>query len=257
MALDLGYTTVRTGEKYNISFYTIATNAGTDHGSDYGELTLYYTSNNLRTGTVVSSIVLQGFTAAGVWTHTIATDATFGTDPGAGKKLFLKYTKTSTGVGAGDSSANVAGETVGVDNISVALGGGASNTFANWISGYPAVGGLTGFNDDFDRDGIGNGLENYFGTNPSVASTGLVATGLTGNTFTFTHPLGASPASDITASYRWSKDLASFHADGASAEGTTVTFSQGTPNAGMVQVTATITGAPLDRLFVTVGASQN
>lgn len=250
MAFDLNYTTVRDAEKYDISFYTIATAASTDHGTDYGQLTLYYTSNNLRTGTVVSSIVLQGFTAAGVWTHTSVSNASFSIEPGVGKKLFLKYTKTSTG-------DNVAGETVGVDNISVKLTPVATNTFANWISGYPAVGSLTAASDDYDQDGIGNALENYFGTNPAVFSTGVVATGKSGNTFTFTHPLGANPASDITAAYRWSTDLASFHADGATAGGSTVTFAQGTPSGGMVTVTATITGTVPERLFVVVEANQN
>ena len=151
----------------------------------------------------------------------------------------------------------MAGETVGVDNISVALVGEPANTFADWIAGYPGVGGLTGFDDDFDLDGIANGIENYFGTNPAVFSAGLVATGRSGSTFTFTHPLGDNPASDITAAYRWSTDLASFHAAGATAGSSTVTFAQGTPSGGMVTVTATITGTVPERLFVVVEANQN
>ena len=78
-------------------------------------------------------------------------------------------------------------------------------------------------------------------------------------TFTFTHPLNATPADDLTAVYRWSKDLTTFNADGvADGDGTIVTFSQGTPSGGMVTVTATITGTVIpDKLFVDVEVTQN
>jgi len=37
------------------------------------------------------------------------------------------------------------------------------------------------------------------------------------------HPQNATPASDVTAAYRWSKDLATFNASGATdGDGTTV-----------------------------------
>ncbi len=133
----------------------------------------------------------------------------------------------------------------------------SGNNFADWISDYPGVGGLTGFNDDSDHDGNDNGLENFFGTDPSVFSVGLVSVGLSGNTFTFTHPLNASPADDISAAYLWSKDLATFYADGATVESTKVDFVQGSPSGGMVSVTATITGASIDKLFVKVGVTKD
>ncbi|MCH7226795.1 hypothetical protein, partial [Haloferula sp. A504] len=130
-------------------------------------------------------------------------------------------------------------------------------TFATWISGFTGLGGLTGLDDDADGDGIDNGVENYFGTFPNEFSQGLVSGTLTGNTFTFAHPLNASPATNLTATYRWSKDLSTFNADGDAFEGTTVDFVQGTPAGGMVSVTATITGAPLDRLFVDIEVTQD
>jgi hypothetical protein len=78
------------------------------------------------------------------------------------------------------------------------------------------------------------------------------------NTFVFTHPLSGSPASDITATYRWSKDLVNFQDNGiADGEGTMVSFQQGTPSNGMVTVTATITGTPASRVFVDVRVSQS
>jgi hypothetical protein len=151
--------------------------------------------------------------------------------------------------------------TVGYDNIGI--GAPPTNDFASWIGGYPGVGGLTGFNDDADHDGTANGLENFFGTNPSSFTRGLSAGAVTGNTFVFTHPQNASPASDLSApAYRWSTDLQTFHANGASNGGgtTTVTFSAvtNTPSAGITTVSATITGTVVPTsLFVHVGVTQN
>ena len=130
---------------------------------------------------------------------------------------------------------------------------GPANTYASWIAGYPGVGALTGFNDDADGDGIDNGLENLFGTNPSVSNQGITQVAKSGNTITFQHPASATPASDVTAAYVWSTDLATFQADGASAGGTTVAFSTNTV-ATVTTVTATITGTVPAKLFTALKA---
>jgi len=135
------------------------------------------------------------------------------------------------------------------------------NTFKRWIADFPGVGALTGFNDDPDGDGIPNGLENFFGTNPVISSAGLVARQVGDHTFIFTHPQIATPADDIAGpNYRWSKDLATFHAAGATdGDGTTVEFATqpNTPTPGITTVTATVTGTSIHKLFVTVGVTQN
>ncbi len=135
----------------------------------------------------------------------------------------------------------------------------SSTAYTEWIAGFD-VGGLTGFADDFDGDSIPNGLENYFGTDPTVASPGLVTGSVTtgaSTTFTFTHPLGTDPASNITVAYIWSKDLTQYHDNGSTDDGTTVTIVQGTPSNGRVTATVTVTGSVSNRLFVKVQATQN
>lgn len=64
-------------------------------------------------------------------------------------------------------------------------------------------------------------------------------------------------ASDLTATYRWSKDLATFTPSGAAFQGATVTFTPGTPSGGFVTVTATVSGTQVDKLFVDVEVTQN
>jgi hypothetical protein len=73
-------------------------------------------------------------------------------------------------------------------------------------------------------------------------------------TFTFTHPQNPSPASDLTATYRWSTNLTNFHLNGGTSGGTTVNFTAepNTPSPGLTRVTATATGTLPDRLFVDV-----
>nr|MCU0749697.1 Ig-like domain-containing protein [Akkermansiaceae bacterium] len=107
--------------------------------------------------------------------------------------------------------------------------------------------------DDPDGDGIDNGVENFFGTNPGTFTRGLSAGIRNGNTFTFTHPQGTL-ASSLSASYRWSADLAIFHLGAVASGGTTVNFTTeaNTPSPGVTRVTATVTGTLPARLFVDV-----
>lgn len=131
----------------------------------------------------------------------------------------------------------------------------ASDTYANWISGYN-VGGQTGLGDDPDGDGIDNGVENFFGTVPDAFSQGMIAGVVTGNQFTFTHPRGTM-AGDLTATYLWSTDLVTFHGDGAEVGGTTITFTaaSGTPTPGISTVTATVMGNPVSKLFIKIAVT--
>lgn len=133
--------------------------------------------------------------------------------------------------------------------------------YANWIADpefgiNPADRGLRA---DPDGDGIANGIENHFGTDPNGSSQGLipVTADAGAGTFTFIHPLNPTRSDDLTAAYRWSADLSTFTADGVAHNGSTVDFVQGTPSGGAVTVTATVTGTPLDKLFIAVEVTQN
>ena len=140
---------------------------------------------------------------------------------------------------------------------SVTLNPNPPANFAAWIGGFN-VGSLNGFNDDADGDGIKNGLENVFGTNPSVANQGVTAVAKTGSTVTSRHPQSGLAASDVTAAYKWSTDLATFHASGAASGGTTVTINPAlnTPSADTTSVTATISGSQPAKLFLTLEATK-
>jgi hypothetical protein len=146
----------------------------------------------------------------------------------------------------------------GSDFDSVTLGSGSGSDYASWIALYPGVGAETGFDEDADDDGIENGLENFFGTDPSVSNPGIVQVTSNGTgVLTFRHPQNAMPASDITAAYRWSTDLVTWNANGASSGGSTVSIltSPNTPVAGTTEVTATATTSP-GRLFIDLQVSK-
>lgn len=149
------------------------------------------------------------------------------------------------------------GDALGRAMVDLQASAGA-NTYANWIAGYPSVSpGLAGFDQDADGDGVQNGVENFFGTNPGVGNSGLIAGASSGNTFTFTHPQNATPATGVTAAYRWSKDLTTFRNGGQTdGDNTTVSFNAVT-TAGITTVTATVTGTATPKLFMDVKVSQN
>jgi hypothetical protein len=89
-----------------------------------------------------------------------------------------------------------------------------TNTFGIWIanSSFGLAPEDRDLADDPDGDGIDNGVENFFGTHPGEFSQGVLAGTQSGNSFTFTHPQNATPASDLTSIYRWSTNLIDWYA---------------------------------------------
>ncbi len=139
---------------------------------------------------------------------------------------------------------------------SVTLNPDGSNDFPSWIALYPGVGAQNGFGDDPDGDGLVNGLESFLGTDPSAANAGAVSeVAVTGGTLSFQHPRNPSPPADVAASYQWSRDLGTWHDDGASDDGTTVSFTA-SQEPGTTTVTAAVSGAQPAKLFVRLRASS-
>lgn len=138
----------------------------------------------------------------------------------------------------------------------VTLNSNPASNFAAWIAGYPGVGGLSGFNDDPDHDGIPNGLENVFGSNPTSSNPGISNISRSVNALTFQHPQNAGMASDVTAVSVWSTDLAQWHESGATSGGVMVGFSSApnNPTTGITTVTGAISGTVPAKLFVRMKA---
>ncbi len=145
------------------------------------------------------------------------------------------------------------------DTVTITVTDSVQESFGNWISGF-ALEERAGFNDDYNNDGVPNGIKFFFGIDPTAPSRGLsvIAPAVASpHQFTFTHPMAEGLPADIHGAYHWSKDLATFHADGASdGDGTTVTFVRGEVLDGMVTVTATMHGTPTDRIFVVLAVTH-
>ncbi|MGB6219500.1 leucine-rich repeat domain-containing protein, partial [Haloferula sp.] len=141
----------------------------------------------------------------------------------------------------------------GIPTVQVTL------NFSDWIGGYPGVGAETGVGADPDRDGIPSGLENFFGTDPSVFSAGMVVVGKSGTTLTLSHPKAASSAPDLTVVYEWSSDMTVFYPAGSSnaAGTTTVNFTPSKDNPGTTTVTAQISGSVIPKkVFVRLSVRE-
>lgn len=133
------------------------------------------------------------------------------------------------------------------------------NTYATWIGGYP-TGGLNGFNQDADHDGLSNGVEALMGTNPSVANGGGATQVTTdGTVTTFQQALAIPALGDVSGSFQWSPDLITWYA-GDGVEGpvggptVTIPFPTSAPG-GMAAVTAT-SSSPLQKYFIRAKATK-
>jgi hypothetical protein len=231
--------------------------------------TLALASGSTASPITVNSVASLGFTLG----SSVTSSSTVTFDGGSSVKItgtpvaatsYTLLTTTATITGTPVLNPAIPGFQLQVENgntLKLIPAGGSG--YAAWIDGfYPGVVNplIVGVDADPDGDGVKNGIENFFGTNPTSFSGGVVEGAVTSNTFTFTHPQNSTPASDLTAAYRWSKDLTAFSASGATdGAGTTVTFTRqlNTPVNGTTTVTATVTGTATTRVFVQVKVTRN
>ena len=131
--------------------------------------------------------------------------------------------------------------------------------FATWIGGFD-VGGLSGFDDDPDGDGLPSGLENVLGLPPNIPNSAPLSdleTTIEGGDqiLMFTYPENLA-VSDVGTFYEWSNGLGSWHFSGQTAGGVTVRFTTSRPSSGVVRVTARISGVPAKQVFVRLATAR-
>jgi hypothetical protein len=148
-----------------------------------------------------------------------------------------------------DRGTNTTGNSrqIGMGNVIVSTEA-PSNTYGAWISRFE-VGALTGPTDDPDNDGIPNAVENHFGTDPSATNRGIRLVSSQPGQVVLEHPISATVATDLTASYEWSTNLTAWNASGASVGGTTVNIAA-VHSQGLATVTATASGTAAPRIFI-------
>jgi len=133
-------------------------------------------------------------------------------------------------------------------------------TFASYISN-PAFGlspSAQAFDLDPDGDGIGSGLEAWFGTHPGQFNPGIEQLATDGTATTFIHPRNTTLPSDISGRYEWSTDLTDWYlTDGVAGPVGGLTVAAAAKTVGTVTTVVATASAPTGRLFLRAAAVRN
>jgi len=136
-----------------------------------------------------------------------------------------------------------------------------ATVYSWWIDGFSLPATQRGFGDDPDGDGIGNGVEAAFGTNPSMPDPGIRLVSASPGRLELRRPAGPTAApGDVLKYYEWSSDLVHWHvADGSDGDGATTLTTDtvaGTQPAKTTRVIVTVHGKQPQVLFLRVRASE-
>ena len=96
-------------------------------------------------------------------------------------------------------------------------------SMSTWLSDF-ALSGLTGYSDDFDGDGLSNGLEFVLGSQPSEFTAQVMTLVRDSEATRFQHSHNAMLPSDVDFHYEWSSDLITFQKSGETSNGLTVSL---------------------------------
>ncbi len=119
-----------------------------------------------------------------------------------------------------------------------------AETYATWATSNISDPAMANFDQDPDGDGLTNGTEAYFGTNPNNHDNLPQISGtFDNNNLTIAHPINPNLPNDIQATYEWSLDIENWYPSGAGpVGGPTVTFNS-TENNNSISVSAASTSS--------------
>ena len=224
--------------------YTLTVALGVrDDPASFGNARLEITAN----GAVVTSAVfnkaaldsLRGSDSSGTFTDATIS-WTSGASVPANQPLAVRIVKEG-----GE------GTVLDFDNVRFTSQAIPDNDFSSWIDGFGLDPADKGFDADPDGDGLKNGVEAWFGTNPSATSQGISEISRNGLEVSFTHPLNPAPPVDLSGSYEWSRNLTDWYAgDGiAGPEGGPTVSIAATPSGSLTTVVATMSEI-MERIFL-------
>lgn len=127
-------------------------------------------------------------------------------------------------------------------------------SYAEWLTRFSIN--SSELNEDTDRDGIANGIENYLGTSPLLATTSLTALASDGQSLTLCHSRSNIAAVNLIPSYEWSTNLMTWFASGQQEGAATVNITStivndaDAPANDLIEATATVSGAPVGKLYL-------